>query len=241
MTHLVSICFLGIDGSGKSSLAKHLCEELKHRDYNVSYVWWLRGNTSLVRRTLKAIGSSRYVKLKVDAESQKVVTADARLIHKAFRWLFPVVIIADYLRFGIANAWLPKLAASDKVIIFDRFMYDVILALSEEFELTRAAQLRLLRFVSVLLPKPDLVFLIEVPPEVCYIRKKDEINSMQEARRKWEAYQLFSPLLDQLTDGRIVKIDNTKDLVHVNEEILATALQLLGSGARERETGDNRY
>jgi thymidylate kinase len=228
-----SICFLGIDGSGKSTLAKHLCQELKHRGYKVSYVWWLKGDTSLLRRTLKAIGSSRYVKLKVDAKRQKVVTTDARLIDRVFKSLFPIIILADYLRFGVVNAWLPRIVASNKVIIFDRFMYDVILALTDEFTLTRTAQLRLFRFFSVLLPKPDLVFLIDVPPEVCYIRKKQEIGSVQEARDKWETYQILPPVLDQLTDGRIVEVDNTRDPQKVNEEILATTLELLGSDGYE--------
>jgi thymidylate kinase len=241
MKNGVSICFLGIDGSGKSTLAKHLCQELKHRGYKVSYVWWLKGDTSLLRRTLKAIGSSRYVKLKVDAKRQKVVTKDARLISKAFKTLFPMMIIADYLRFGVVNAWLPRIADSSKVIIFDRFIYDVILALSEEFELTRTAQMRLFRLFSVLLPKPELVFLIDVPPEVCYIRKKQEIGSVQEARDKWETYQILPPVLDQLTDGRIVEVDNTRNPLDVNAEILATALELLGSDGHERKTGNNRH
>jgi dTMP kinase len=228
MKNYVSICFLGIDGSGKSTLAKHLCQELEHRGYKVSYVWWLKGDTSLLRRTLKAIGSSRYVKLKVDTKRQKVVTTDARLINRAFKSFYPMILMADYLRFGFVNAWLPRIMASNKVIIFDRFIYDVILALSEEFELRRTAQLRLFRLFSVLLPKPDLVFLIDVPPEVCYIRKKQEIGSVEEARDKWETYQILLPVLDQLTDGKIVKVDNTRNPFDVNDEILATALELLG-------------
>ena len=228
MNHGFSICFLGIDGSGKSTLAKHLCQELKHRGYKVSYVWWLKGDTSLLRRTLKAIGSSRHVKLEVDVQRQKVVTTDARLIDRAFKLLFPIILLADYLRFGVVHAWLPRIADSNKVIIFDRFIYDVILALSEEFELTKATQLKLFRLFSVLLPKPELVFLIDVPPEVCYARKKQEINSVQEARDKWETYQILPPVLDQLTDGRIVEVDNTKNPLDVNKEILATALELLG-------------
>jgi hypothetical protein len=35
-------------------------------------------------------------------------------------------------------------------------------------------------------------------------------------------------VLDQLTDGRIVEVDNTKNPLDVNKEILATALELLG-------------
>ena len=222
------ICFLGIDGSGKSTLAKYLCRELKKRQYDVNYVWWLKGDQSLVRRTLKAaVGSSRYTKLEMDAKQQKVVTRDGRIINRVFKSLFPKILIADYLRFGLINAWLPSIVARDKIIVFDRFMYDVILATAREFELTAAQRLKLFRLCRILLPKPDLVFLIDVPPEVCYARKKDEIESVQESRDNWETYQTLPPLLDQLTEGRIVRVDNTRDPQVVEEEIRTTTLELL--------------
>jgi dTMP kinase len=226
-----SICFLGIDGSGKSTLAKYLCRELKNRQYDVSYVWWLQGNQSLVRRTLKAVGPSRYTKLEMDAKQQKVVTRGGRIANRVFTSLFPIILVADYLRFGLMNAWLPRLVASDKVIIFDRFMWDVILAISREFEFTPARRLKLFQLCSALLPKPDLVFTIEVPPEVCYLRKKQEIASLQESYDNWEMYQAFRPLLAQLTKGRIMQVDNTRNQQDVQEEILATTLELLeGNG-----------
>ena len=103
-----SICFLGIDGSGKSTLAKYLCRELKQRQYDVNYVWWLKGDQSLVRRTLKAVGSSRYTKLEMDAKQQKVVTRDRRIINRVFKSLFPKILIADYLRFGLIKRVAPE-------------------------------------------------------------------------------------------------------------------------------------
>ncbi len=221
-----SICFLGIDGSGKSTLAKYLCLELKKRRYDVNYIWWLEGNQSLVRRTLKAVGSSRYTKPEMDAKQQKVVTRDRRIANRVFTSLFPTILVADYLRFGLMNAWLP-LVASDKVIIFDRFMWDVILAISREFDFTPARRLKLFQLCSTLLPKPDLVFTIEVPPEVCYLRKKQEIASLQESYDNWEMYQAFRPLLAQLTTGRIMQVDNTRNQQDVQEEILTTTLELL--------------
>ena len=93
--------------------------------------------------------------------------------------------------------------------------------------MTAAQRLKLFRLCSVLLPKPDLVFLIDVPPEVCYARKKHEIESVQESRDNWETYQTLPPLLDQLTKGRIMQVDNTRNPQVVEEEIRATTLELL--------------
>ena len=239
MNNGFSICFFGIDGSGKSTLAKYLCLELKKRQYDVNYVWWLKGNQSLVRRTLKAVGS-RYTKLEMDAKQQKVVTRDGSISNRVLTSLFHWILVADYLRFGLINAWLPSLVSSDKVIIFDRFMWDVILAISHEFEFTTARRLKLFRLCSALLPKPDLVFTIEVPPEVCYLRKKHEIESLQESYDNWETYQAFRPLLDQLTKGRIMQIDNTRNPQDVQEEILATTLELLERDGHYEKSGNYR-
>ncbi len=235
-----SICFLGIDGSGKSTLAKYLYLELKKRHYDVNYVWWLKGDQSLVRRTLKAVGSSRYTKLEMDAKQQKVVARDGRIANRVFTLLFPRILVADYLRFGLINAWLPSLVASDKVIIFDRFMWDVILEVSREFEFTPARRLKLFRLCGALLPKPDLVFAIEAPPEVCYLRKKQEIESLQESYDRWERYQALRPLLNQLTTGRIMRVDNTRNPQDVQEEILATTLELLEADGHYGKSGNYR-
>jgi thymidylate kinase len=226
-----SICFLGIDGSGKSTLARYLCLELKKRKYDVSYVWWLKGDQSLARRILRTVGSSKYTKIEMDAKQQKVVVSNKRFVNRVFKALYPKILIADYLRFGVINAWLPSLLAPEKVMIFDRFMYDVIVAISREFGLPEAQRLRLFRLFSLLIPKPDLVFLIEVPPEICFVRKRGEIESLQESRDNWETYQILPPLLDKLTNGRILRVDNTRDAQIVEEEILATTLELLeGNG-----------
>jgi thymidylate kinase len=235
-----SICFFGIDGSGKSTLAKSLYLELKKRQYDVNYVWWLKGDQSLVRRTLKAVGSSRYTKLEMDAKQQKVVTSDGRIANRVFTSLFPKILVADYLRFGLINAWLPILVASDKVLIFDRFMWDVILAISREFEFTPARRLKFFRLCRALLPKPDLVFTIDVPPEVCYLRKKQEIESQQESYDKWEIYQALRPLLDQLTEGKIMHVDNTRNPQDVQEEILTTTLEQLEGGGHYGKSGNYR-
>jgi thymidylate kinase len=221
------ICFLGIDGSGKSTLAKHLCEDLKTAQYNATYIWWLKREQSLFRRMLKAFGTSKYVKLEIDAKNKRVAASNNKIIYRLFQSWYPIIPILDYLRFALSNAWIPKVSSSDAIIIFDRFMYDVILALSDEFEFNERKEQKLLKLCSVLAPKPDLIFRIDVPPEISYARKKDEIDSIRDAELKYEAYNKLDPLLPALTSGKIFRINNTSDFAVVRSEILKTTLTFI--------------
>lgn len=69
----ILICFIGIDGSGKSTLSGYLFEELKKSGYKVSYTWWLEGEDSLLRRLLRRIGKSKY-SLENDANSSNAMS-----------------------------------------------------------------------------------------------------------------------------------------------------------------------
>jgi thymidylate kinase len=219
------ICFLGVDGSGKSTLAKYLCGELKRAQYNVAYIWWLEGEQSLLRKAIKAFGKFADVERGTRHERPNVKRQSTT--SRLFRSFYPPIPLLDYLRFGFTHAWLPKIASKDKILIFDRFMYDVILALSEEFEFTEARRKRLFRLCNRLLPKPDLVFIIDVPAELSYSRKKDEIRSVREAEEKRESYRELGSLLETFTSARVVRIDNSRDVAEAKAEILKETLAFI--------------
>jgi len=225
----IFICFIGIDGSGKSTLSRYLYEVLKKRGYNVSYTWWLEGEDSLLRRMLRKISKSKHLNLKCNdnANSSKVVHKDKSITTKIFRALYPKIVLLDYLRFGIVKAWLPKMIGRSEIIIFDRFFYDVIIALSKEFDFPNSKRARLFKLYSKLLPNPDLIFIIDVPPKVSYLRKEEEIKSIVNAKRIWEEYQRFYSLLNKLTAGRVVKIDNTEDIVSAKVKVLRVTLDII--------------
>lgn len=221
------ICFIGIDGSGKSTLSRYLYEELKRRNYDVSYTWWLEGEDSLLRRLLRRIGKSKYSNLESDANNSNTMSKGESMITKIFRALYPKLVLLDYLRFGMVKAWIPKIMGRDKVIIFDRFIYDVVLAISKQFDFPDAKRGRSFKIFSKLLPNPDLIFIIDVPPEVSYLRKKEEIDSVENAKSLWARYQELYPLLNGLTSGKIMKIDNTGEIEIVEAEILKITLDFI--------------
>jgi thymidylate kinase len=223
----ILICFIGIDGSGKSTFSRYLFEELMKRNYNVSYTWWLEGEDSLLRRLLRRIGKSKYSNLESDANNSNTMSRGGSMITKISQILYPRVVLLDYLRFGVVKVWIPKIMGREKIIIFDRFVYDVVLAISKEFDFTDFRRASLFKIYSRLLPNPGLIFIIDVPPEVSYLRKKDEIDSMENAKAMWARYQELYPLLTGLTSGKIMRIDNTREIEIVKVEILHAVLEYL--------------
>ena len=220
----ILICFLGIDGSGKSTLSKYLYEELKKRNYNVLYTWWMEGENSLLRRLLRRIGRQKLSNL----TSKKTKAFKKSIALKIFRALFPNIVLLDYLRFGIVKAWFPKiLSRGKKVMIFDRFIYDVILGLSREFEFSDSKKERLLKIFSRLIPSPDIIFIVDVPPEISYLRKKGEIKSLEDAKAIYDEYQDFLPILSRLTKGKIVRIDNSGEIDLAKAKVLEITLKFL--------------
>jgi len=220
----VLICFVGMDGSGKSTLSRGLYEELKKRGYSVSYTWWLEGENSLLRRLLRRVWRSGYPNLKNNKGSTK--EGKKTVFSKIFHTLWPRIVLLDYLRFGIIKVWFPKIM-HNKVVIFDRYIYDVILGLSREFNFEDGKKEKMLKIFSKLLPNPDLMFIIDVLPEVAYSRKKDEIKSLENARQIWGEYQRFYPSLNKITSGKILKIDNAGNITDAKIKVLKIAMEVL--------------
>ena len=231
MDKCVLIYFLGMDGSGKSTLSHGLYSELKIKGHNVSYIWWLEGDNSLIRKLIRKFGkigimnpkNSNHTSTRSNSSSYSANSFSS----KVFRFLYPNIVLLDYLRFGIFNAWIPKYVGKNRIMIFDRFMYDIVLALSNEFDYPYTKTLKLFKIIDKLVPKPDLIFAIDVTPEVSYARKREEFGSLEEAKSIWLDYQNLYSFINNLGPIKIIKIDNRKSIELVKDEILKNTLDLI--------------
>jgi thymidylate kinase len=220
------VCFVGVDGSGKSTLSKSLFEELQRKGFSVTYIWWLECENSLLRRFLRSFGGKRPSNMESD-EIPVVARGNAPSLSIPIRNLYPFLVLLDYLRFGLSRTRgrIPRLKNS--ILILDRYHYDTIWALAYEFGFSDKMRRRVMSLFNDLLPKPDLLFIIEVPPEVSYERKKAEYSSIQDATYMWQSYQGLWPLLDRLAPGAVKRVDNTSEKSIVESDILKiTMLEL---------------
>lgn len=199
MKRRIIVCFVGVDGSGKTTVATCLHESLVEEGISSKYLWagW-RGFESWLFKPLAAPTKHTMVKL---GKERSVASAHDRMpFFDYLTWL-------DYF----ARVY-PALAASlltSTVTIVDRYVFDVIQGLHGGDTTSRRIVTRLLK----LFPQPTVVFYIRVPPEVAYARK-DDIPSLEYLYRSDEEKQ---KLLKELPADRVIVLDGTrtvKELTH---------------------------
>ena len=229
MKAAIVIYFMGMDGSGKSTLSSYLHGELKRKRYDVRRVWWLEGENSVRRKLLRAIGGSSLLRFNVSPNQAGIsaLREQRPLMTKIFTAVYPRLILIDYAIFGIRRVWIPKKTAKERILIFDRYIYDVIFSLCQEFGYPPAKRASLFRRYAKLLPVPDRILLIEVPPDIAFLRKKEEITSAENANALWKHHQEMFRLVDNVFPGKCTAIDNTRDLEIVKKEILEQVVSLI--------------
>ena len=208
------ICLIGVDGSGKSTFARMIEQELISRGYRTKYVW-LRMNYMLTRPVLL------YCRL-TGLTRRPVVNGRKISIHE-FHRSRPVAKLVQYLHFvDTVIAYCFKIFIPMKFlgryIVCDRFVHDVLVDFimeSKDFDLHNKAIRRLLfslvpKDAKVLLAKTDLRTILERKPDVLLYDKDFEMR-FQEYNR-----------LAQLYDLEVVDNNRTKD------EVFADIKQRLG-------------
>ena len=229
MKETIVIYFMGMDGSGKSTLSSYLHDELKNKRYDVRRVWWLEGENTVQRKLLRKIGGSSLLRFDVSPDQAGISSLREQrpLLTKIFTTVYPRLILIDYAIFGIWRVWVPKKTAKERILIFDRYIYDVIFSLCQEFGYSPAKRVSLFRRYARLLPVPDKIFLIEVSPDIALLRKKEEMASAENAKALWEYHQELFRLIDNVFPGRCTVIDNTRDVEIVKKEILEQVLSFV--------------
>jgi thymidylate kinase len=223
------IYFMGMDGSGKSTLSSYLYNELKTRSYDVERVWWLEYENSALRRLLRRLSRTRMLRFDrhLNRAESTVRSKHSRLTVRLFSVLYPRLVLFDYLIFGIKKVWIPKMTGKEKILIFDRYIYDVIFSLSQEFDFPLAKRISLFGRYGKLLPIPDRVLFIEVSPEIAFLRKKEEFGSIEDAKALWQTHQALFLAVEGVARGRSRIIDNTGDIEVVKREVLKEALNVV--------------
>lgn len=215
------ICIIGIDGSGKTTLAKGIVNRAKQDGIKYLYVWGnaqpilMRPLRWLARRILLR-GKDMFRDYQNYKASKEAIVRDNKLISKFYRLL----LMFDYYLWLITRVQLPLLMG--RKIICDRYVYDVAINLAlviggnvEDAE----------RYVEKLLrifPKPDLLIYLDVPDEIALSRKTDipSIKYLQERR------QIYKKLL---ISYRFNSLDGTESI----ESLTKTSWNIINNGNKK--------
>jgi thymidylate kinase len=177
----------GLDGAGKSTLIQWLRSTLERDGHRVTvlhlmthvgldaYARYIRNRIFGVREKPWELNElTREIKYKTLRHRIRAAILWSKILREI---LYPI----DLVLFLGYRFYVEVLCR--RVLVMDRYFYDRLV------DLANGRNWRVLRFLERLTPTPDIAFLLDVPPEQAYARKREQPFSYLE--RRWEAYKVM--------------------------------------------------
>jgi len=199
----ILVCFVGIDGSGKTTLAKALAAVMKEKGIKCKYVY--NQFNPVISKPFMLLGKTIFLHKKdVFNNYSDYFNAKRKLFkNNILSRIYKYFILLDYFIQVLFRVCIPLLL--NRNIICDRYIHDVLINLAVDLNYSNDKIVNLLKNCLHFLPKPDLVFLIDVPEGIGMERKND-VPSIDYLRRRRKIY------LDVGRECGSVILDGTKSL-----------------------------
>jgi thymidylate kinase len=166
------VCITGMDGTGKTTLARSLADHLREQGIPSAYIY---GRTyPIISRALMTLGRLTLLRGRDQWRDYEGYTAGKKrtMQNRLLARLYSASILLDYY----PQVWLKLLPhlLGRRIVICDRYMYDTVISdLAVHLNYSTEQTDRAIELGLRLLPNPTLTALLEVPPEVAYSRKHD--------------------------------------------------------------------
>lgn len=210
------ICFIGIDGSGKTTQAKLLADELAGRGVKSMYTW-SRGEVLAIRRIFlsmgrRALGTSTREIASDQTSYHAYQSRKSRLMQNSLvRILWSVMTYLEHL--VQINKDIRKKVQDGYCVVCDRYQWDTLIDLAVLNHKDSAWLVnRFNRFMWRLIPKPAITFFVDIPPEEA-MKRKDDIPSLDYVQKRAEHYRYLSKF-DSFT-----VVDGCREVVTLQREI----------------------
>jgi thymidylate kinase len=214
------VCFIGIDGSGKTTQAKLLVDWLASKGVKSMYVW-SRGEVRAVRSLLlfmgrRALGTSAR-EISIDGKSyREYQSRKSRLMENSLvRMLWSAMTYVEHLI--QINLDIRRRMQDGCVVVCDRYQWDssIDMAVLNKKDPEWLSS-RLNRFMWKFVPRPAITFFIDIPPEEA-IKRKNDIPSYDYVKERAECYRYLAKC------HPFTVINGCADVTAVRNEIINTA------------------
>jgi thymidylate kinase len=213
----ILVCLVGIDGSGKTTLAKSLAAHMSHekkKKFRYAYgkfnpfflrpLIWLA--QKLLRKRKSVANYSEYA-----AAKKKAIRKNPLAIF--YQWLLWI----DYILQIFITIRIPLFLGYS--IFCDRYIYDTLITdLAVDFSYSEQGIKRTLKRIARFFPRPSLVFLIDIPEEIAYARKND-VPSLAYLQERRQIYLKLRPEI------RAILVDGTAKTENLERQVLETVFQ----------------
>lgn len=180
------ICFTGIDGSGKTTLAKKVCHDLEER--NIPAVYVHARFRLILSKPIVFLGNQLFLRKVKTADYMSSSNKKKSLFqkHGLATSLYLYLLIIDYLMQVIIEVKLPLLFR--KVVLCDRYIFDTVLTdMAVDMGLSEDQCWSLIDKCFMFIPRPALAFMVDVREDVAFKRKNDipSIEYIEDRRSKY--------------------------------------------------------
>jgi thymidylate kinase len=189
------ICFIGIDGSGKTTQAKLLLDWLASGGIRSTYTW-SRGEVLAIRRIFlfmgrRALGTSTREITNDQGSYRTYQSRKSKLMgNPLVRTLWSVMTYAEHL--AQINLDIRRQLGAGYWVVCDRYQWDTLIDLAV---LNHKSSGWLVngfnRFMWKLIPSPAITFFIDIPAEEA-MRRKDDIPSLDYVQVRRDHYQFLA-------------------------------------------------
>jgi len=209
---MVLICLIGIDGSGKTTVAKQLVKTLTDKGFNVKYVWsrfepWIAKPFIFLAKHILLKNRNIYDNYEEYSKIRGYLFKNAVL-----SILYLAVVIPDMFIQNIIKIGVPILLG--KSIVADRYVFDTVVDIAWDKKYNVEHAVKLLKSLLFLLPKPKIVFLLDIDEEIA-LKRKNDIPSLEYVKGRRALYLAISKEI-----GAVKPLDGSKDLLTLESEIL---------------------
>ncbi len=210
----IFVCFIGSDGSGKSTIVAKTLEMIRERK-KIKAIKVYGGNSPVITKFAMIWGRRLFLKgSNMYSDYDKYLNSKKTFYKKAskFAHTYISLLIIEYYFKLLFKVIIPyKIGYS---VIADRYVYDIIinnLAIDKDLSVSQVNSL--LDKFWLFIPRPDIIFLLQVPEEIA-LKRKNDIPSLSYLKIRNKFYE-------ELTKSeKIIVLDGTLSILEIEKKVL---------------------